>query len=53
VTTSPLPSRGELVATAIANAEARSLTASWARIVASAEQTRRINRDLHDGASDV
>jgi GAF domain-containing protein len=42
----------ELVATAIANAEARAaLTTSRARIVATADQTRRrIERDLHDGA---
>ena len=42
----------ELVATAIANAESRAeLTASRARIVAAADQTRqRIERDLHDGA---
>jgi signal transduction histidine kinase len=42
----------ELVATAIANAEARAeLTASRARIVTSADDTRRrIARDLHDGA---
>jgi signal transduction histidine kinase len=42
----------ELVATAIANAEAQAeLTASRARIVATADQTRRrIERDLHDGA---
>ena len=42
----------ELVATAIANAEAQAeLTASRARIVASADETRRrIERDLHDGA---
>jgi signal transduction histidine kinase/CHASE3 domain sensor protein len=42
----------ELVATAIANAEAQSeLTASRARIVATADETRRrIERDLHDGA---
>jgi signal transduction histidine kinase len=42
----------ELVATAIANAEAHAeLTASRARIVATADQTRRrIERDLHDGA---
>jgi signal transduction histidine kinase len=42
----------ELVATAIANAEAREeLTASRARIAATADQTRRrIERDLHDGA---
>ncbi|MDX6211307.1 MAG: hypothetical protein QOF82_394 [Frankiales bacterium] len=41
----------ELVATAIANAEARAaLTASRARIVAAADTTRRrIERDLHDG----
>ena len=42
----------ELVATAIANAEANAeLKASRARIVATADQTRRrIERDLHDGA---
>ena len=42
----------ELVATAIANAEAHAeLKASRARIVATADQTRRrIERDLHDGA---
>ena len=42
----------ELVATAIANAENRAeLTASRARIVATADATRRrIERDLHDGA---
>jgi signal transduction histidine kinase/PAS domain-containing protein len=42
----------ELVATAIANAEARAqLTASRVRIVTSADDTRRrIARDLHDGA---
>jgi signal transduction histidine kinase len=41
----------ELAATAIANAEAQSaLTASRARIVATADATRRrIERDLHDG----
>jgi signal transduction histidine kinase len=41
----------ELVATAIANAETRAeLMASRARIVATADQTRRrIERDLHDG----
>jgi signal transduction histidine kinase len=41
----------ELVATAVANAEAHAeLTASRARIVATADQTRRrIERDLHDG----
>jgi signal transduction histidine kinase len=56
----PLPSETEarlagfteLVATAIGNAEAqRELTASRARIVAAADNTRRrIERDLHDGA---
>ena len=42
----------ELVATAIANAQAQAqLTASRARLVATADQTRlRIERDLHDGA---
>ena len=42
----------ELVAMAIANADAKAeLTASRARIVATADQTRRrIERDLHDGA---
>jgi signal transduction histidine kinase len=42
----------ELVATAIANAEARAeLTASRARIMTTADETRRrIERDLHDGA---
>jgi signal transduction histidine kinase len=42
----------ELVATAIANAESRAaLTASRARVVATADETRRrIERDLHDGA---
>jgi signal transduction histidine kinase len=42
----------ELVATAIANAEAQAeLAASRARIVATADDTRRrIERDLHDGA---
>jgi signal transduction histidine kinase len=42
----------DLVATAIANAEARAeLTASRVRIVAAADQARRrIERDLHDGA---
>jgi signal transduction histidine kinase len=41
-----------LVATAIANAESRAeLTASRARIVAAADESRRrIERDLHDGA---
>jgi signal transduction histidine kinase len=43
---------GELIATAIANAEAHTkLTQSRARIVATADATRRrIERDLHDGA---
>jgi signal transduction histidine kinase len=42
----------ELIATAIANAAAKAeLTASRARIVATADETRRrIERDLHDGA---
>jgi signal transduction histidine kinase len=42
----------ELVATAIANAESRAeLSASRARVVAAADETRRrIERDLHDGA---
>ena len=42
----------ELAATAVANAEARAeVTASRARIVAAADQTRRrIEQDLHDGA---
>jgi signal transduction histidine kinase len=42
----------ELIATAIASAQARAeLTASRARIVATADETRRrIERDLHDGA---
>ena len=42
----------ELVATAIANIDARSeLTASRAQIVAAAdEERRRVVRDLHDGA---
>ncbi|MCU1612531.1 MAG: histidine kinase, partial [Frankiales bacterium] len=42
----------ELIATALANAEAQaSLTASRARIVAAADTTRRrIEQDLHDGA---
>jgi signal transduction histidine kinase len=46
-----LASFTELVATAIANAESRAaLAASRARIVASADETRRrIERDLHDG----
>jgi signal transduction histidine kinase len=44
--------RRELLATAIANAESRAeLTASRARVVATADETRRrIERDLHDGA---
>jgi signal transduction histidine kinase len=47
-----LASFTDLVATAIANAESRAdLTASRARIVATADETRRrIERDLHDGA---
>jgi signal transduction histidine kinase len=47
-----LASFTELVATAIANAESRAeLTASRARIVAAADESRRrIERDLHDGA---
>ena len=42
----------ELIATAIANAQARTdLAASRARIVAASDETRRrIERDLHDGA---
>jgi signal transduction histidine kinase len=46
-----LASFTELVATAIANAQSRAeLTASRARIVAAADETRRrIERDLHDG----
>ncbi|HTR95954.1 MAG TPA: GAF domain-containing sensor histidine kinase [Trebonia sp.] len=42
----------ELIATAIANAQAHDeLSASRARVVASADETRRkIERDLHDGA---
>jgi PAS domain S-box-containing protein len=41
----------ELVATAVANADSRAeLTASRARVVAAADETRRrIERDLHDG----
>jgi signal transduction histidine kinase len=41
----------EIVATAVANAETRSeLTASRARVVAAADETRRrLERDLHDG----
>jgi signal transduction histidine kinase len=51
-TQSQIASFTELVATAVENAEARAeLTASRARIVATADQTRRrIERDLHDGA---
>ena len=47
-----LASFTDLVATAIANAESRSeLAASRARVVAaSAEERRRVVRDLHDGA---
>jgi signal transduction histidine kinase len=47
-----LASFTELVAMAIANAESRAeLTASRARIVAAADESRRqIERDLHDGA---
>jgi signal transduction histidine kinase len=46
-----LASFAELVAMAISNAEARTeLTASRARVVAAADETRRrIERDLHDG----
>jgi signal transduction histidine kinase len=42
----------ELVATAVANAEGRAeLTASRARVVVTADETRRrLERDLHDGA---
>jgi signal transduction histidine kinase len=51
-TESRLMGFAELVATAISNAVARDeLNASRARIVASADETRRrIERDLHDGA---
>jgi len=51
-TESQIASFTELVATAVENAEARAeLMASRARIVATADQTRRrIERDLHDGA---
>jgi signal transduction histidine kinase len=47
-----LASFTELVATAIANAEARAEVAAWrARIVAATdEERRRVVRDLHDGA---
>ncbi|MCW2965900.1 MAG: hypothetical protein JWO17_3152 [Actinomycetia bacterium] len=46
-----IASFAELIATAISNAENRSeLTASRARVVAAADETRRrIERDLHDG----
>jgi signal transduction histidine kinase len=46
-----LVSFGELVATAVSNAESRAaLVASRARIIAAADETRRrIQRDLHDG----
>ena len=41
----------ELVATAISNAESRAeLVASRARAIAAADESRRIQRDLHDGA---
>ncbi|MCW2575638.1 MAG: histidine kinase [Modestobacter sp.] len=48
----PLAAFTDLVATALANAEAQAaLTGSRARIVAAADTTRRrIERDLHDGA---
>ena len=51
-TESQIASFTELVAAAVENAEARAeLTASRARIAATADQTRRrIERDLHDGA---
>ncbi|MFE7802697.1 DUF4118 domain-containing protein [Nocardia sp. NPDC057440] len=51
-TESRLAEFADLVATAIANAEARAqLTASRARIVAAADEARRrLERDLHDGA---
>jgi predicted ATPase/signal transduction histidine kinase len=51
-TESRLAGFSELVATAIANAEAQAeVSASRARIVAAADQARqRIERDLHDGA---
>jgi signal transduction histidine kinase len=46
-----IASFAELIATAVSNAENRSeLTASRARVVAAADETRRrIERDLHDG----
>jgi signal transduction histidine kinase/ketosteroid isomerase-like protein len=51
-TTARISGFTELVATAIANAESRAaLTASRARVVAAADETRRrLERDLHDGA---
>jgi signal transduction histidine kinase len=51
-TGSRLENFGELIATAIANVEARAeLAASRARVVAAAdEERRRVVRDLHDGA---
>jgi signal transduction histidine kinase len=51
-TTARIADFTELVATAIASAESRAaLTASRARVVATADETRRrLERDLHDGA---
>ena len=51
-TESQIASFTQLVATAVQNAEARAeLTDSRARIIATADQTRRrLERDLHDGA---
>ncbi len=51
-TESRIAAFAELVATAIANAEARTeLAASRARVVATADETRRrLERNLHDGA---
>jgi signal transduction histidine kinase len=51
VTEARLAGFTELVATAVANAEARAaLTASRARVVAASDETRRrLERDLHDG----
>jgi signal transduction histidine kinase len=51
-TESRIANFAELVATAIANAEARTeLAASRARVVAAADETRRrLERNLHDGA---
>jgi signal transduction histidine kinase len=51
-TTARIAGFTELVATAIANAQTRAeLTASRARVVATADETRRrLERDLHDGA---